>query len=289
MVWSDEFDGATLDATRWAPEVSCWGGGNEERQCYTPREDNIRVGEGVLQLHARRESYEGPLFPVGHGAHGTAEDGVRRLDYTSGKVRTRGLAEWRYGRMEARIKLPRGQGAWSAFWMMPAGDVYGSWPTSGEIDIMEAVNLGAGCDVCIGGQGENRSSGAIHFGERWPNNRFIFEHGRFPGGAEPGAQYHVFAVEWAEGVIDWYIDDQHFWRVTPEDWASGAIPNASPNAPYDQPFYLALNLAVGGRMPETQNERRFESSTFPAVMLVDWVRVYQCAGDPETGRACMRQ
>ncbi len=168
LVWADEFDGNTLDRTRWEAESSCWGGGNDERQCYTPRSRNVRVANGELRLQARRERFEGPLYPPGHGAYGTPEDGARRQAYTSGKVRTRGLADWRYGRIEARIRAPRGQSAWSAFWMMPAGDIYGTWPTSGEIDIMEVVNLGARCGECEGGQGENRTSGAIHFGERYP-------------------------------------------------------------------------------------------------------------------------
>jgi beta-glucanase (GH16 family) len=289
LVWSDEFDKDALDASRWEAEASCWGGGNDERQCYTPRPENVRVADGVLRLTARRERFEGPLYPPGHTARGGPKDGVRRQDYTSGKVRTRGLAEWRYGRFEARMRLPRGQGAWSAFWMMPAGDVYGTWPTSGEIDIMESVNLGALCAECEGGHGENRTSGAIHFGEHHPNNRFLVKHTRLPGAAPPGESWHVFAVEWAEGVIDWYVDDRRFWRATSADWRNGAIaPDAAAAAPFNQPFYLMLNLAVGGRLPEGRNERRFDPSTFPAVLLVDWVRVHRCASDPETGRACMR-
>ncbi|MEJ0061566.1 MAG: family 16 glycosylhydrolase [Terricaulis sp.] len=121
-----------------------------------------------------------------------------------------------------------------------------------------------------------------------PNNRFLVDWARIPNGAA-GDDYHVFAVEWAEGVIDWYVDDIRFWRATAADWANDAVGAEAPEAaPFNQPFYIALNLAVGGRLAESRNEQRFDPNTFPAVLLVDWVRVHRCASDPDTGRACMR-
>ena len=204
VVWQDDFEGDALDRTRWSPEESCWGGGNNERQCYTDREKNIRVEDGALHLIAQRERYNGPLFPEGmKGAPG----GRKTMGYTSGKVRTRGLADWTYGRISARIRLPEGLGTWPAFWMMPAGDAYGPWPLSGEIDIMEAVNLGAPCDDCRGGI-ENRTSGALHFGDLAPDNTYFFAktNGLLEG--TPADDWHVYTIEWAEGVIQWFVDGE---------------------------------------------------------------------------------
>lgn len=285
-VWQDDFDGAVLDRTKWAPESSCWGGGNNERQCYTDRDENIRVEGGYLRLIAQAETFTGPMFPKGmRGAPG----GERTQEYTSGKVRTIGLADWKYGRFSARVRLPDGQGTWPAFWMMPADDVYGDWPLSGELDIMEAVNLGTPCEECPGGV-ERRTSGALHFGDLAPDNTYWFnkiEGDRVPG---PSEEFRVYTVEWAEGVIQWMVDDKVFMRITSDDWYTGA-PEAEgrAHAPFDQPFYLMLNLAVGGNLAEKSNGGGFEPASFPAEMVVDWVRVEQCAGDRETGRACLSQ
>lgn len=285
VVWSDDFDGATLDRTKWAPEVSCWGGGNDERQCYTDRTENVYLEEGVLHLKAQAEQFTGPMFPEGmQGAPG----GERTKPYTSGKVRTRGLASWTYGRFSARMKLPAGQGAWSAFWMMPADDLYGTWPLSGEIDIMEAINLGTSCDECVEGV-EHRTSGALHFGDAIPDNTYLYLNTPDDILGDPSEEWRVYTVEWAEGVMQWFVDDQIFMRIEGDDWFTEA-PEAvgRPNAPFDQPFYLMINLAVGGNLAEKKNGRGFDPATFPASVLVDWVRVEQCDGDP-SGRACLTQ
>ncbi|MFN3352272.1 MAG: family 16 glycosylhydrolase [Brevundimonas sp.] len=284
-VWRDDFDGPSLDRTKWAPEVACWGGGNDERQCYTDRDANIQVRDGTLHLIARPERFTGPLRDDG-GAD--ASEASRTQDYTSGKVRTLGLAAWRYGRFSARMKLPTGQGTWPAFWMMPADAVYGGWPLSGEIDIMEAVNLGAACSSCPEGL-ENRTSGAIHFGGRIPDNRVLFQRDEASPAPGPAEEWRVYTVEWAEGVIQWFVDDRLFLRVTSADWHTDSPAAAGrPHAPFDQPFYLMLNLAVGGRYPEQiADTKGFDPSAFPAEVQVDWVSVEQCAGDPETGRACL--
>lgn len=284
LVWSDDFDGDALDRSKWAPEESCWGGGNNERQCYTDRETNVAVGDGVLRLIARPETFEGPLYPEGLEFLG---DGRRTQQYTSGKVRTRGLAAWRYGRISARIKLPAGQGAWPAFWMMPEGDVYGRWPLSGEIDIMESVNLGTPCAECPGGV-EQRTSGALHFGDEAPDNTYLFlktAGDRTPGPAE---EWRIYTVEWAEGVLQWFVDGDIFMRITSDEWFTAAPAAAGrAHAPFDQPFYLMINFAVGGNLAEKSNDGGFDPASFPAEVLVDWVRVEQCAGDLETGRACL--
>lgn len=280
-VWFDDFDGATLDRSKWVPEESCWGGGNNERQCYTDRPENIQVADGQLRLIARKEEFTGPLLADQHG-------GERRTQaYTSGKVRTRGLADWTYGRFSARMKLPPGQGTWPAFWMMPSSNKYGRWPLSGEIDIMEAVNLGTPCDECVGGN-ENRTSGALHFGDIPPDNTYLFLKTEETGPKSPADEWRTYSLEWSEDQMQWLVDGRVFMRVNNDSWRTAA-PNAHDRlgAPFDQPFFLMLNLAVGGNLPEKSNGMGFEPSSFPAELLVDWVRVEQCSGDEATGRACL--
>lgn len=286
VVWRDEFAGNRLDRKKWKPEESCWGGGNAELQCYTDRVENVEVGGGVLRLKAREETWTGPYLPTELQRQSNQ---VSTQPYTSGKVRTRGLAEWTYGRFAARIRLPEGQGTWSAFWMLSADRMFGSWPMSGEIDIMEAVNLGAKCLECGDTGVENRVQGALHFGGKWPENTFIDQKTTVPGDVDPSADFHVYAVEWAPGRIDWYVDDKLYLQLTSEDWyTTSALARDKPNAPFDQPFYLMLNLAVGGRLSTTNNSEGIAPDTFPTEVQVDWVRVYECEADPETALACMR-
>ena len=286
LVWSDEFEGAFLDRSKWEVEESCWGGGNDERQCYVDWPETVQLANGQLRLIGYRQTVSGPQYP--HEWEGGRGETVQQ-SYVSGKVRTRGLADWTYGRFAARMRLPSGQGTWPAFWMLPADNTYGPWAASGEIDIMEAVNLGEVCDECPFDEGENRSSGALHFGGEWPDNTHDVNFAPLPGGPGAADRFHVFAVEWGEGQIDWYVDDNQIFSMSAEDWYSGnADPDAFPNAPFDQPFYLMLNLAVGGGLSEDNNRGGFDPDSFPAELLVDWVRVYQCEEDPETGRACMQ-
>lgn len=282
-VWLDEFDSGSLDRSKWVPEVSCWGGGNNERQCYTDRLENVEVKDGVLHLKARKETYTAQRFPDGMpGAPG----GELTQTYTSGKVRTKGLASWQYGRFSARLKLPKGQGTWPAFWMMSADDTYGNWPLSGEIDIMEAINLDTPCDECPNGV-ERRTSAALHFGDAIPDNTYLYLDTTYDGAVSPSDEWRVYSVEWAEDQMQWFVNDQLFLRIESGDWFT-AGPNADgrAHAPFDQPFYLMLNLAVGGNLAENKNGRGFDSDSFPTALLVDWVKVEQCGGDP-SGRACL--
>lgn len=282
LVWSDEFDGSSLDRSKWAPEESCWGGGNNERQCYTDREDNIQVVNGLLRLIAQEETFTGPNLPPELN-----DTTPVTKPYTSGKVRTRGLADWRYGRIAARMKMPEGQGSWPAFWMLSGEDYYGGWPLSGEIDVMEVVNLKAFCSVC-GGAGENRVYGTIHYGNPWPANQSYGTTTTLPGAVNPADGYHVYAVEWGEGRIQWFVDDQLYHTANADNWftaASNAAGNA--NAPFDRNFYLMINYAVGGAFPENTGSGGFDPATFPSEVLVDWVRVHQCEPDPDTGLACL--
>ena len=149
LVWSDDFDGTSIDATKWTHEVNCQGGGNNEKQCYTDSSDNSFVSDGILHIVA---------LPAAEGAE---------KPYTSARLNTKGKADFKYGRFEMRAKLPSGQGSWPAFWMLPTDEVYGGWPRSGEIDIVESVNLKV---TNADGAAESNVYGTLHYGREWPNN-----------------------------------------------------------------------------------------------------------------------
>ena len=284
VVWSDEFKGENLDTDKWLPEVSCWGGGNNERQCYTARPENVRVANDQLLLIARGEVVQGPNYPPEFNQPNELET----KPYSSGKVRTRNLADWRYGRFEVRAKLPSGQGVWPAFWMLPSEDHYGTWPYSGEIDIMEAVNLGAKCDECDGSVGENRSLAALHFSGVGGGHEFVEHRTTLADKANPADDYHVWAAEWAEGHIQFFLDGRKYASFQSGDWSTDSEKaRGNKYAPFDRNFYLMLNLAIGGVLPESQNEMGVAPDLTPAIFAIDWVRVYQCAEDPQTGRACL--
>jgi len=288
LVWHDEFNEGQLDRSKWEPEISCWGGGNNEKQCYTDRPENIIVENGVLKLRAQPEEFEGPEFPQGYELQGHETQGRSlKKPFTSGKVRTRGRASWRYGRISARMKLPKGQSTWPAFWMLPAENLYGGWPLSGEIDIMEAVNLGARCDDCNASTQEIHTSGALHFGDKWPNNTFVSQKKPLAN-IDALDEFHEFSLEWKEGQMRWFVDGEMFFTATQDDWhAPSASADSDPNAPFDQAFYLMLNLAVGGNYPDNFNEKQFNPASFPSELWVDWVRVYACADNEETRSKCM--
>jgi|GEM_PF-450126 len=236
LVWSDEFDGSALDLTKWTPQLgdgcpSLCGWGNNELQYYQAQ--NAVVSGGTLEIIAKEESVAG-------------------YDYTSARLRTINLGDWTYGRFEASIKLPEGQGIWPAFWMLSTNEVYGTWPQSGEIDIMEYL-----------GQQTDRVFGTLHFGQLFPNNQnisngYILCEGGF------NDDFHEFAIEWDVDIIRWYVDDILYGTLTPADLAPQAWP-------FNRDFHLILNMAVGGNLPGPPNA----STVFPQTMEVDYVRVYQ--------------
>lgn len=280
LVWSDEFDGDQLDLTKWGYEVNCWGGGNQEQQCYTDRPDNTFLNDGILHIKAIEEEFTGI---DGHEDWENADQlGTTTLPFTSGRVRSKGKGDWLYGRFEIRALLPYGQGMWPAIWMLPSDNTYGGWAASGEIDIMEAVNL-----KTVFTPDNNAVHGTLHFGAEWPANvqsgtflQLFDEH--------PADFFHVYALEWEQGEMRWYVDDVHYATQTADGWFSqvtgedGSLTNLVDNEPFDQPFHMILNVAVGGAWPGNPDE----STDFPQEMLVDYVRVYECSVSPADGKGC---
>lgn len=284
VVWADEFNGDRIDPAHWSLANDCAGGGNDERQCYTPRVQNAAVHDGQLVITARPETWSGPAFPpdqrVGERATATATK-----PYTSARLSTATHAAFRYGRIEVRARLPQGQGTWPAIWMMPEESHYGRWAASGEIDIMEAVNLGAACPApsrsCGSDGRENGILGTIHFGGVPPANRFIGATTQMPS---PRDGFHTYAVTWTPAGIVWAIDGVAYETRVPHEWHTSAT--TAPAAPFDRPFHIILNLAIGGHLPEGRNDGGVDLGGRPRTMEVDWVHVSQCTIDPADPALC---
>lgn len=241
LVWEDNFDGPSLDYSKWECEVNAFGGGNHELQLYTDRPRNVRVEDSKLILEAHQEMAN---------VAGTLRD------YSSGRVRTKHRGDWTYGRFEIRAKVPKGRGLWPAIWLLPTDNEYGEWASSGEIDIMEAK-----------GQHPRTVSGALHFGGLWPGNKFKHHTVRRmlwqPSFAE---EFHTFGIEWSPAGMSWLIDGEVKRVRTPSEWGS-----SEGCAPFDKRFHLLLNLAVGGQHPGPPDF----ATPFPAKFEIDWVRVFQ--------------
>jgi beta-glucanase (GH16 family) len=237
LAWSDEFNGSSINTAIWNWEIGDSGWGNNEWQYYTNHPENSYISNGNLVIVARENH-------LGH-------------DYTSARMTTQNKQSFLYGKMEARIKLPTGQGLWPAFWMMPADSAYGGWASSGEIDIMEMINQAT------------TIYGTLHFGGGWPNNQSTG--GSYsPGGVDFSEDFHVYMLEWEPDVMRWYVDGVLFSTKTSSQWWSDGAPG-NPRAPFDQPFFFILNVAVGGNWPGYPDA----STSFPQSMYVDYVRVYQ--------------
>lgn len=295
LVWRDEFDGNAIDLSKWELESNCWGGGNHEQQCYTPRRDrqpraNAYLADGLLHIVARRERWSAPATPDGRGRINAM------LPYTSARLRTKGRQEWTFGRFEIRAKLPAGQGSWPAIWMLPTDSPYGGWAASGEIDIMEAVNLGTPTDLpdAAPGTPETRVHGTLHYGRPPPGNVHTGTWYQLPDGANPADGFHVYALEWEQGEIRWYVDGVHYASQRAEHWysqrqdAKGNWMDAPPGAPFDaaSKFHLLLNLAVGGDWAGKVNTTGIDRNAYPQTMLVDYVRVYRCNSGNTDGSGC---
>ncbi len=249
ITWWDEFSGEGANLNAYGVNLDNWsfqtgtgtehgltGWGNDEAQYY--REENARVEDGRLIIEARRESYGG-------------------MQYTSARLWTKPTFQQTYGRFEASIKLPVGAGLWPAYWMMPQDDVYGGWAASGEIDIMEAK-----------GRSPHQSIGALHFGGSCPNNTHTHAVYHFPSG-QSIADFNLYAIEWEAGEIRWYVNDVLIKTSTTWHTEGHAFP-----APFDQDFYLLLNLAIGGTFDGgvLPPDALFND---PVLMEIEYVRVYQ--------------
>lgn len=276
LIWQDEFDALAIDASRWSFEKNCYGGGNNERQCYVDEPDNAWVDGEYLHIKAIAEAAVGPALNDDDPAYDPA-DTSGSGDFTSARLRSKDKGDWRYGRFEVRAKMPAGQGTWPAVWMLPTDWVFGGWALSGEIDIVEAVNLTVG--------GEDQIHGTLHYGGSWPDNVYSGAAYSLADGSNPADDFHVYAVEWEEGEIRWYVDDDHYATQTQEAWYSAAAPEQAA-APFNQSFHLILNLAVGGDWAAQVNDTGVDISAFPQELVVDYVRVYECTADPVTGKGC---
>jgi beta-glucanase (GH16 family) len=230
-VWADEFNGTSLDLTKWEPQVGAGGWGNNELQYYTARPENIEVSGGSLKIIARAETYNGSSF-------------------TSARLRTLNRADFAYGKFEAEIKLPEGQGIWPAYWMLPSETHYGIWPAGGEIDIMEYL-----------GHQTTTSYHTIHSGTPISSSSttYVLPTGSF------SSTFHVFTAEWEPNVIRFYVDGTLVSTKTPANVTAPA------QWRFDRIFHQILNLAVGGNWPGAPNT----STQFPATMEVRYARVYQ--------------
>jgi beta-glucanase (GH16 family) len=244
LVWSDEFGGANgsaPDSSKWTVETGGDGWGNHELEYYTNRPQNVQIQNGSLVITALKEMY-------------TGKDGVSR-NYTSARMMTAGKFEQQYGRFEARIKIPYGQGMWPAFWMLGNNSGTVGWPSCGEIDIME--NIGKEPTIVHGTIHGPGYSGAAGIG-----SSFSLAGGQFAD------DYHLYAVEWEPNIIRFYVDSNLYATRTPADLPKGA------KWVYDHPFFIILNLAVGGDWPGAPDN----TTVFPQTVLVDYVRVYKKSG-----------
>ncbi len=245
LVWSDEFtqaDGSLPDSSKWAFDLGAGGWGNNELEYYTSRTNNVRIENGQLVIEARQENYLGS-------------------SYTSARLKTQRKASWAYGRIEARIKLPRGQGIWPAFWLLGTNITAVSWPTCGEIDIMENI-----------GKEPTLIHGTVH-GPGYSGGGGIGAPYSLPGNAAFADDFHIYAIEWTTNQIKWFVDGLQYFSVTPASLPSGAT------WVYTQPQFLLLNLAVGGTWPGNPDG----TTVFPQRLTVDYVRVYAPTNLPDCG------
>ena len=247
LVWADEFNGPTISRTNWVYDVGGNGWGNNERQFYTDRPTNSFIatepgsGKSCLVLQALDEKYQ-------------------NRHYTSARMKTQGLHAWTYGRIEASMKVPNGQGIWPAFWMLGADFPKVTWPACGEIDIMEHV-------LPIG---PNTVRGSAHAPKYSGNNSMHCD-------ATPkdlSGQFHLFAIEWTPTELRYYVDDTKYLTVTPKGSSCDGSQKPLPGPwVFDRPFFVIFNLAIGGNWPGPPDLK----TAFPAQLWVDYVRVYHDA------------
>ena len=236
LTWSDEFEGAALDPESYTYEIgdgcpNLCGWGNEELQRYTDEEKNVTIENGNLVMTATKSGSS---------------------NYESARIITKDKREFRYGRIDIRAKLPKGQGLWPALWMLGANIDDVSWPACGEIDIMEHV-----------GHKENVTSAAAHWGDR--NQGFSnFKTQEYKQDQSFHDSYHLFTLVWEPNAIDWYVDDTKYMSLRPSD-------TSGKEWRFNQSFFFIFNVAIGGRLPGNPDE----TTEFPQSMEIDFIRVFQ--------------
>ncbi len=243
LTWSDEFssaNGSAADAANWTYDIGGGGWGNQELQSYTSRPQNVQIQSGNLVITAAQENF-------------TGTDGVAR-NYTSARLKTENLFTQAYGRFEARIKIPKGQGIWPAFWILGNDINQNGWPKCGEIDIME--NIG-------------REPGIIHGSLHGPSSTAptsdLTATFALPAGQDYSVDFHIYAIEWDPGTVRFYVDSNNYATFTQAQWPAGG------QWVFDHPFFVIFNVAVGGVWPGSPDA----TTQFPQQMLVDYVRVYR--------------
>ncbi|HWD17682.1 MAG TPA: glycoside hydrolase family 16 protein [Verrucomicrobiae bacterium] len=246
LIWADEFDqpdGTSPDPARWTFDIGGNGWGNSELEYYTARTNNARIVGGNLIIEADKETY-------------TGSDRTTRA-YTSARLKTQNLASWTYGRFEARIQIPFGQGIWPAFWTLGNTINSAGWPACGELDIMENI-----------GREPTTVHGTAH-GPGYSSTGITFQRSTLPIQAYSAA-YHLYAVQWAPGIIQFLVDNKIYGTIT-----SNSIPPGGQWV-FASPEFLLLNVAVGGQWPGNPDS----TTTFPQFMKVDYVRVYAATQAP---------
>ncbi len=235
LLWSDEFDGTSINPDRWTYDIGTGshGWGNYELEYYTNRPENARVEGGMLIIEARQEAYKGSA-------------------YTSARLKTLGLQSFQYGYIESRMKLPYGQGIWPSFWMVGTN---GSWPQAGEVDMVEYIGKHPDAiDEAIHGPSTATASGEFAIGNLTTLTTSTLKN-----------DFHVYGLEWQKDLLAWYVDGRQVLKITPAQLPAGA------EWVWNAPFYLLLNLAVGGDFPGPPDA----TTVFPQQLIVDYVRVYQ--------------
>lgn len=237
LVWADEFEKAGLpDSTKWAYDVGGWGWGNNELQYYTERRaENARIENGRLIIEARKDGYQGK-------------------NYTSARLLTQNKTTWTYGRFEVMAKLPKGVGTWPAIWMLGKNIPAAGWPRCGEIDIMEHV-----------GYDEGTVHGSVH-SETYNHVKGTQRTSKMTV-PDVASAFHLYAIDWTTDQIEFFIDDKLYYTVQ-----KSTLGNTDAQWPFNQPFFLILNVAVGGNWG---GQKGVDENIWPQRMEVDYVRVYQ--------------
>jgi beta-glucanase (GH16 family) len=244
LVWSDEFDGpngSVPDPKKWTYDIGVGGDGwgNKELEYYTSHKKNAYLKNGNLVITARKEKTKAP-------------DGTTR-NYTSARLKTLGLFSQSYGRFEARMKIPKGQGMWPAFWMMGDDVDKVGWPTCGEIDVMENI-----------GKEPGTVHGSLHGTNATGGTSDATKILSLPNGQSLADDFHIYAVEWEPSTVRFYLDSTLYATFDQSQWPAGG------RWVFDHPFFILVNVAVGGDWPGPPDN----TTKFPQQMLVDYVRVY---------------